>query len=374
LIARLEHIHIVPLYDHWREPNNAYLVMRWLRGGSLFDHIHERKTWDLASIARLLDQITSALSVAHRNGVIHQDLTPANILFDDEGNAYLTDFGIAKGLFTYERQSGQEPLFGSPAYMSPEQIMRQPVSPQTDIYSLGIVLYQMLTGSVPFESLNITDVLSKQVHEPPPPLQLMRPDLPYTLNVVITQATSKNPHERYADAPSFAAAFRMAIQYIQSQSLPHAASHESGGLGTINFQTQSVDLPTDVYTQHVDPSTRPVSDGSGFGTLPLDQTTLNFGMLVEIQNPYKGLRPFEEADATKFFGRTEFVDRLLDRLAESSPTGHFLAVIGPSGSGKSSVVRAGLIPALQKNRVPGSNEWFSRVWFWRASLNSKLRC
>ncbi len=83
LIARLEHIHIVPLYDYWREPNNAYLVMRWLRGGSLFDLLQKQRIWELHDIARLLDQIAAALTVAHRNGVIHQDLTPGNILFDD---------------------------------------------------------------------------------------------------------------------------------------------------------------------------------------------------------------------------------------------------------------------------------------------------
>jgi WD40 repeat protein/serine/threonine protein kinase len=357
LVARLEHIHIVPLFDYWRELNNAYLVMRWLRGGTLFDHIQERGAWMLPDIARLLDQITAALSIAHRNDVIHQDLTPANILFDEEGNAYLTDFGIAKGVFTYKQGSGKAPLFGSPAYMAPEQIMRQPVSPQTDIYSLGIVLYQLLTGTVPFDSADITDVLSKQVHDPAPPLQLVRPNLPYTLNVVIAQATSKNPDNRYNDAPSLAAAFRMAIQHLHPQVVQarYPFLDAAQDVATLDLEAQAFDIPTDVYTHEVDVSTLPLRDDT---SQQLEVATLDFGMLMVPQNPYKGLRPFEEADATDFFGRTTFVDRLLERLADPSPDGRFLAVVGPSGSGKSSVVRAGVIPALHKEDIPGANKWF----------------
>src|SRR5512147_988546 len=97
LVARLEHPHITPLYDYWRDPDGAYLVMRWLRGGSLREAL-QNSPFDLRSAALLLDQIASALSVAHRNNIIHRDIKPGNILLDEDGNAYLTDFGIAKDL------------------------------------------------------------------------------------------------------------------------------------------------------------------------------------------------------------------------------------------------------------------------------------
>ncbi|HEX6385132.1 MAG TPA: protein kinase, partial [Anaerolineae bacterium] len=147
-VARLEHPHIVPLYDYWREPGVAYLVMRLMRGDSL-EHILRDGPLSLGETTHLLDQIGSALHTAHRLGVIHRDLKPANILLDDDGNAYLSDFGIAKNMNLEDQtQAGQ--LVGSPAYLAPEQILAEPIRPQTDIYCLGLVLYEMLTGHPPF--------------------------------------------------------------------------------------------------------------------------------------------------------------------------------------------------------------------------------
>jgi WD40 repeat protein len=345
LIARLEHIHIVPLYDYWREPNNAYLVMRWLRGGSLFDLLQKQRIWELKDITRLLDQLAAALTVAHRKGVIHQDLTPGNILFDDDRNAYLTDFGIAKRLSQEIPIAGKKSVYGTPTYMSPEQIMRQDVTAQSDIYSLGIIIYQLLTGTLPFDAPKITEVLHMQVNDPLPPLQNIRPDLPYKLNVVLLQATAKNPAMRFADAQSFANAFRQAVQRSE-EAAAGALPRASGGIDApettnLTYDTASLsDMP--VKTPDV-------------GTLEEYQTLILAGLL-EPQNPYKGLRAFEEADAMHFFGRETLIRRLLAELAK--PDGRFLAVIGPSGSGKSSVVKAGLIPALRRGTQFGSESWF----------------
>ncbi|MEP0761797.1 MAG: serine/threonine protein kinase, partial [Chloroflexota bacterium] len=150
VIARLEHPFIVPLYDYWRDPQGAYLVMRWLRGGNLRDAL-ANGPFELEAAALFMDQITSALATAHRNEVIHRDLKPANILLDEDGNAYLSDFGIAKDILKTEgalTESGM--MLGSPDYLSPEQARSEPVTPQTDIYSLGVVLYEVLTGHHPF--------------------------------------------------------------------------------------------------------------------------------------------------------------------------------------------------------------------------------
>src|SRR4051812_15144240 len=137
-VARLEHLHIVPLYDYWREPGGAYLVMRWLRGGSLSTSIANGPV-PLKTIMRLIDQIGSALAVAHQRGVVHRDIKPANILLDDDNNFFLTDFGIAKDLEQVTTLSESDPMkvIGSPAYMAPEQIKAGSITPQTDIYSLG---------------------------------------------------------------------------------------------------------------------------------------------------------------------------------------------------------------------------------------------
>ena len=125
LVARLEHPHIVPLYDYWREPGSAYLVMRYLRGGNLSDALR-RGPWTPAATMRLLDQIGAALHAAHRQGVVHRDVKPANILLDVEGNAYLADFGIAKNL-DRAGDRGTQPgaVVGSPEYLSPRAVARR---------------------------------------------------------------------------------------------------------------------------------------------------------------------------------------------------------------------------------------------------------
>lgn len=322
LIAQLEHIHIVPLYDYWREPDRAYLVMRWLRGGSLQESLAKGTLWSIGEIARLLDQIASALAAAHRHGIIHRDIKPPNILLDEENNAYLADFGIAKNLITGQQTVGDDERVGSPAYISPEQVTGQPVSAQSDIYSLGVVLYMMLTGQTPFLDPSTTTVIRRHVTEPLPPLQMIQPNLPMALNSIIWRATSKQPELRYPDALSMAEDFRRVM---------------SSELGTT---LTPVRIPEASPTRNLPPT----SPGK----------TVIIDLPLEPRNPYKGLRPFQEADAAEFFGRKSLVERLLKRLDKS----RFLAVIGPSGSGKSSVVKAGLLPMLRRGVILGSQDWF----------------
>lgn len=324
-IAKLENLHIVPLYDYWRDPDSACLVMRWLKGGSLQDSIDQRGHWELSTTARLLDQIAEALTVAHRNGIIHRDLKPANILLDEDGNAYLADFGIAKHLTTEPQTIGDDDRFGSPAYISPEQVVGQPVSPQTDIYSLGVVLYMLLTGRTPFLDPSTTTVIRRQLSESLPPIQSIRPDLPYALNIIIWRATSKQPGDRYPDVLSLAADFRQVITPDMS--------------------------PGEMTTKLSAPTPRNI-------TVPLGGQTMIVDIPVEPTNPYKGLQAFQEADAPDFFGRQALIDHLIERLHQSSEHFRFLAVVGPSGSGKSSAVRAGLVPTIRRGALDNSQDWF----------------
>src|SRR5262249_40883318 len=133
----------------WRDPEGAYLVMRWLHG-SLRTAI-DRGPWSVEAAARLLDQIASALTVAHREGVIHRDIKPDNIFLDEDENAYLADFGIAKDL-SIASITADGALIGSPAYVTPEQIKGEQVTPRSDIYSLGLVMYELLVSEKPFGS------------------------------------------------------------------------------------------------------------------------------------------------------------------------------------------------------------------------------
>ncbi len=338
IVARLEHPHIVPLYDYWRESGGAYLVMRYIRGGNLRAAL-EDGPMALDASARLLDQIGAALASAHRQGVVHRDLKPANILLDEEGNAYLADFGIAKDLLLASAMAETQPgvVVRSPAYLSPEQLRDEPVTPCSDIYSLGVLLYEVLTGAHPFANLPPAEQLSRLLHEPLPPLQASRSGLPTVLNDVIQRATAKQPVDRYSDVLS------MVVDWQQSM-----VSHLEGTrLSVVSSQ------PTTHDGQYTAVDQQPATD---HGPRTTDAITLTD--LVVVQNPYKGLRAFGEADAADFFGRETLTQRLLERLAEGGELARFLAVVGPSGSGKSSVVRAGLLPALRRGALPGSEHWF----------------
>ena len=219
LVARLEHLHIVPLYDYWRDPNGAYIVMRWLRGGSLSAALRNG-AFDLEPASLLLDQVASGLAAAHYQQIVHRDLKPSNILLDEEGNAYLTDFGIARDLRRANgtdggsngrsrfdsRSEGQ--ILGSIQYLSPEQMRGQEATPQSDIYSLGITLYKVVSGQHPFPGLNSVQQLYKHIDEPLPRIYLPDPGVSDRVNEVIQKATAKNPKHRFQDALAMAAAFR----------------------------------------------------------------------------------------------------------------------------------------------------------------------
>ncbi|HNB50748.1 MAG TPA: protein kinase, partial [Anaerolineales bacterium] len=300
-IARLEHPHIVPLYDYWREANGAYLVMRLLRGGNLLDALRDGP-WQPARVQTFLDQMAPALDAAHRQGIVHRDLKPANILFDETGNAYLSDFGIAKDLKNANALTIEGEILGTPDYISPEQLQDAPVSPQTDIYSLGAVIYEMLTGEKPFPNVPLITLIQNHLMVSLPPVSHARPHLPLQLDDVIQRATAKNPVDRFASVLEMADAFRRAIR---------------GGMS--NLPEPNTVLPDE-----------------------------------HLPNPYKGLRPYQEADAPDFFGRETLITQLVHQIAES----RFVAVVGPSGSGKSSVVKAGLLPALRGGALPGSDRWY----------------
>jgi serine/threonine protein kinase len=194
LVARLEHPHIIPLYDYWQDDSGAYLVMRHAPEGTLEDILKKEESLSWSQSRRILLQILEALEVAHDNNVIHRDIKPANILLDDRGNAYLTDFGIAWMAGSASHEQG---VVGTIAYLAPELFRGDPPSPQGDLYALGIVLYQMLSGVLPFSG-KIPQIIAGHLTQPMPSILDLKSDLPAMVEVLILRLTMKDPEDRYA--------------------------------------------------------------------------------------------------------------------------------------------------------------------------------
>ena len=305
LIARLEHPFIVPIFDFWRDPDGAYLVMRWLPD-NVRGLIARQGALEPEQVVRITEQVASALTFAHKHGVIHLDIKPDNILLDADGNAYLSDFGIA---LVRDAESTPPPdhddqTQGSPAYMTPEQLLGNKVAPYTDIYQLGLTIYEMLVGSSPFAGKTPGTTILQHLRDPLPAL----PPALSAADPVLMRATLKDPTERYESASELALDLRLAL-------LPEGSAPFSGMIDLTAHEESAILL-----------------------------------------NPYKGLRAFDEADSEDFFGREAVTARLHQRLTEESSSARFLAVVGPSGSGKSSLVRAGLLPSLRLDER--TRRWF----------------
>lgn len=303
LVARIEHPHVVPLVDFWRDPDSAYLVMGLMRGGTLERRLDDGPL-DVDSTLTLAGQIGGALAAAHDRGVVHRDVKPGNIFFDEAGHGFLGDFGIA--LRTAE-STGPEAAFstGSPAYSAPEQLRREPLGPQTDVFSLGVVLFESLTGTLPFaDSASLSELVERQLNVDYPEVIALRPDVPIHVSRAIAKATSKQPDDRFATVAEF--------------------------VGDLNRAGAS----------------------AGGDATPL-------ALPADLPNPYLGLRSFDEADQENYFGREGHIASLVARLGATGLPSRCIGLIGPSGSGKSSLVRAGLSPAIHNGSVPGSHQWLS---------------
>lgn len=209
VIAHLEHPHIVPIYDFGEADGIPYIAMRYLAQGSMASFVRRGKLPQLQELERPIQQIAQGLNHAHLQGVIHRDLKPGNILLDDRNNAYLTDFGIARVLDSNLTGSA---IIGTPAYMSPEQANGTQLDGRSDIYSLGIVLFEMITGREPFEAETPLALILKHINEPMPSLSDFRPGVSRLVEQVIAKATAKKPDDRYNSATEMATAFSEALR------------------------------------------------------------------------------------------------------------------------------------------------------------------
>jgi serine/threonine protein kinase len=211
-IAKLEHPHIVHLYRYGDAEGLLYMAMQYIDGVDLstilFDYQQDGEFVKLEEASRLVREVCQALDYAHAQGVIHRDVKPSNIMLDKQGNAILTDFGLA--LLTEYGTQGQ--IFGSPHYIAPEQaISSANVVPQSDLYALGVILYQMFTGELPFDAEDPLDVALKHMSEEPIPPRDLRPEISPDLEAVILKALAKSPEARYRNGADLADALDRAL-------------------------------------------------------------------------------------------------------------------------------------------------------------------
>lgn len=211
IVARLEHRAIVPVHEYGEHEGMPYLVMRYMDGGSVDDLLIDGPIPPERAL-EILEQIAPALDYAHREGVLHRDLKPSNILLDSNGDAYITDFGIARIISGGTKQLTTSGVVGTPAYMSPEQAQGKPLDARSDLYALGVVVFEMLTGRRPFEADTPYNVAVKHVTEPPPVPSKINPLLPVSVDRVLLKALEKSCDRRYQSASELVAALRQAIE------------------------------------------------------------------------------------------------------------------------------------------------------------------
>ena len=220
-VARLNHGNVVQVYDFGQEGDLAYIVMEFIKGKELKDFFDRNERQDLATIFRLTTELLAALEFAHEANIIHRDVKPANVMIDAAGHAKLTDFGVARfaepdaGDQTEKTRVGT--IIGTPSYMSPEQIQGQPLDRRTDIFSVGVILYQLITWKKPFEGTQWA--LQKKIIEDDPVWPSTLVEIPVDIDRIVARALAKQPQDRFADADAMAVAVAQA-----SVDLPPAAA------------------------------------------------------------------------------------------------------------------------------------------------------
>jgi serine/threonine protein kinase len=211
VVMRLEHPHILPIIDYGEDKGAIYLVMPYMPAGSLADRLKNGALTPKEG-ARLVAQISSALGYIHQNGIVHRDVKPANILFDEQGNAYLVDFGLVQIPDATISLTGSA-IIGTPAYMSPEQARGKRLNERSDQYSMGIILFRLVTGQLPFDAETPVGILVKQASEPLPSLSSIKPNLSKPIENVILKATAKDPANRFESMEAFNRAFQAALAH-----------------------------------------------------------------------------------------------------------------------------------------------------------------
>lgn len=205
--GRLNHPNIVTIYDVGKSGDVAYIAMEFLEGRELRDIMNEGGLLAVDQVLNIAAQVAQGLAYAHEHGIVHRDVKPSNIMVIRDGHVKITDFGIARMASSSVRtQTGM--VLGSPKYMSPEQVMGKSIDQRSDIFSLGVMLYEMLTGQAPFNGENVNAIMYQTLNAVPPPPNLLNPAVPEMVNFIVAKALAKGLEDRYQNAQDFAVDLR----------------------------------------------------------------------------------------------------------------------------------------------------------------------
>ncbi len=213
MAGRLNHPNIVIVYDAGEEEGLAYIAMEYLRGQHLSHYVEPAHLLPPRTVLLLAARLADALNYAHKQNVIHRDIKPANIMFDPESDELkITDFGIARLTDTSRTKTGI--VLGTPSFMSPEQLEGRSIDGRSDLFALGVSLFHLLTGQLPFRADSMTRLMQKIASEPHPSIRVLRPDMPQQVEDILNRALAKSPEDRYQTGAEFAAALRACAQAV----------------------------------------------------------------------------------------------------------------------------------------------------------------
>lgn len=224
ILAKLQHPHILQVFDFGEADGYTYIVMPFIESGTLTE-VMQGQPLPLAQIRRIVSQIGDALDYAHQRGLIHRDVKPSNVLMDERGNCLLTDFGLAKIVEGSIHLTTSGMILGTPAYMSPEQGLGGALDSRSDIYSLGVILYQMAAGRVPYQAETPLAIVHKHIYDPLPMPHTLNTALPEAVERVILKSLGKKPEDRFGTAAEMVNALQSAIPDVVSSSPSQTDSH-----------------------------------------------------------------------------------------------------------------------------------------------------
>ncbi len=239
LTGKLSHPHIVAIYDAVADEEGSYIVMEYVEGGTLEQHTKHDNLLPINKVIEITFKCCKALDYAHRHGVIHRDIKPANILLSKDTDIKISDFGAA---LTTASETTQVTGIGSPAYMSPEQVQEQQLTHQTDIFSLGVVMYQLLTGSLPFKATNNYSMVFQIINVDPPPPSIFRPEIPVSVDHIVKRALQKRLEARYQTWEELAQDLVRVFNNLQTPEQPVPDTEKFNTLRRLDFFRNFTDV------------------------------------------------------------------------------------------------------------------------------------